>query len=114
MASPQILNQKKKKKINTESQKMNQSRRWSRPCQRNQTPILLPIQRKSAKLNQTPAKQNQTQTQSNRGVYLKKKKKIPNTKTKTKPQQTKPRNPQSRRRDAAARRRSPLIADRRS
>ena len=52
---------------------MNPSRRWSRPYQRNQTPILLPIQSKSAKANQTPAKPN-TDSQSDRGVYLKKKK----------------------------------------
>ena len=91
-ASPQILNQKKK--INTESQKMNQSHRWSRPCQRNQTPILLPIQSKSAKENETPAKPK-TDSQSDKGVYLKKKKKISNTQTKTKPRNPSKPNPET-------------------
>ena len=65
-----------------------------------QCPIL-PIQSKSAKVNQTQ-QATANQTQRDRGVYLKKKK-IPNTQSKTKPQQTKPSNPpRSRCRDAAA------------
>ena len=75
MASPRILNQKKKKKKLQRIRKSNPSRRW----QRNQIggreikpqcPIL-PIQSKSAKANQTQ-QATANQTQRDRGVYLKK------------------------------------------
>ena len=111
-ASPRILNQKKKK-INTENQKIPiTSLVTSLPEKSNPNITAYTKQISKTKSNSSKAKPN-TDSQSDRGVYLKKKKKIPNTQTKTKPQQTKPRNPRSRRRDAVARRRSPLIADRR-
>ena len=106
--------QQKKKKINTENQKIPiTSLVTSLPEKSNPNITAYTEQISKTKSNSSKAKPN-TDSKSDRGVYLKKKKKIPNTQTKTKPQQTKPKNPRSRHRDAAARHRSPLIANRRS
>ena len=122
MASPHILNRKKKKI--TEKQKIQPSRRWQRNQIGGRKSIpqcpILPIEqiklnsKPNSTANQTQSTQRETQrTQRDRGFYLKKKK-IPNTQIKTKPQQTHGHvaaTPQLARR---RRRRSPLIPDRRS
>ena len=104
---------KKKKKINTESQKIPITSLVTSLLEKSNPNITAYTEQISkTKSNSSKAKPN-TDSQSDRGVYLKKKKKIPNTQTKTKPQQTKPRNPRSHRHNAAARP-SSQIADRRS
>ena len=85
----------KKKKKNTENEKLNPSRRWRLAKSHHVTSSLAERSNPNTKTNQTQSTE----------VFIKKKKKIPNTQTKTKP--SNPRTVTS----SSSSQRSPLIAD---
>ena len=89
-ASPRILNQKKKKKINTENQKIPITTLvTSLPEKLNPNITAYTEQISKTKSNSSKAKPN-TDSQSDRGVYLKKKKKSPIHKPKPSPSKPNP------------------------